>query len=50
MQNDAGNQPAHLAARNNQVELLKQICVYDEHIGRVVRRILPIALTRTCTH
>jgi len=24
-----------LAAKNNQVELLKQICVYDEHIGRV---------------
>ena len=36
-QNSAGNQPAHLAARNNQVELLKQICVYDQHIGRVVR-------------
>eukprot|EP01036_Dinobryon_divergens_P032604 gene32604-42224_t len=34
-QNSAGNQPAHLATRNNQVELLKQICVYDQHIGRV---------------
>ena len=35
IQNNEGNQPAHIACRYNQIELLKQICVYDEHIGRV---------------
>jgi hypothetical protein len=34
-QNSAGDQPSHIAARYNQLEMLKQICVYDEHIGRV---------------
>lgn len=34
-QNSAGNQPAHIAAKYNQLELLKHISLYDEHIGRV---------------
>ena len=35
IQNIAGNQPAHIACRDNKVEILKLICKYDEHIGRV---------------
>jgi ankyrin repeat protein len=41
-QNNSGNQPSHIAAKLNQLELLKQICVYDEHIGRVVSIYLSI--------
>lgn len=34
-QNQNGDQPAHIAARFNQLELLQEICKYDEHIGRL---------------
>lgn len=34
-QNNNGDQPSHIAARYNQLELLKQICKYDDHIGRL---------------
>lgn len=35
IQNLVGNQPAHIACRDNKVEILKLICKYDEHLGRV---------------
>jgi hypothetical protein len=35
IQNEDGDQPSHIACRDNQVEALKMICRYDQHIGRV---------------
>ena len=34
-QNFQGNQPCHIAARDNNIDCLKLISLYDEHIGRV---------------
>lgn len=35
IQNKDGNQASHIAARDNNLKVLKRICVYDTHIGRV---------------
>ena len=35
MQNKDGNQASHIAARDNNLKVLKRICVYDTHIGRL---------------
>ena len=35
IQNKDGDQPSHIAARDNNLEVLKRICIYDEHIGRL---------------
>ena len=34
-QDGKGNQPSHIAAKVNNLEALKAICVYDKHIGRL---------------
>lgn len=34
-QNNVADQPSHIAARDNRVDMLKVLCVYDEHIGRL---------------
>lgn len=35
IQNKDGDQPSHIAAKDNNLEVLKVICVYDAHIGRL---------------
>ena len=35
IQNKDGDQPSHIAAKDNNLEVLKVICVYDTHIGRL---------------